>query len=227
MDNSDFGAGRLVLVVDDHADFRVATQDLLASMGFRVACAANGVEALKLLEYDPVFLIVTDLFMPKMDGLELMTRLRKGAKPAPPIIAVTGDAHVASDAVGKTAAALGARAVLFKPFTRDQLAAAIAVAGQRDWDTRPSGQRVVRTEERRVSWRSSREERATTLIQGMLDDPSKVAQGLEAELRGGADVAVAFALLPVAQSLAALRGVDLSREIASVRAHLKEARFQP
>jgi hypothetical protein len=54
-----------------------------------------------------------------------------------------------------------------------------------------------------------------------------VAQDLEAELRGGGDVAVTFALLPVAQSLAALRGVDLSREIATVRARLKKARFQP
>jgi hypothetical protein len=129
--------------------------------------------------------------------------------------------------VGKTAASLDARAVLLKPFTRDQLAAAIAFAEETKTDQPPAGERLMRTGERRLRLRNSRESRATTLIQGMLQDPSKAAQDLEAELRGGGDVAVTFALLPVAQSLAALRGVDLSREIAAVRARLKDARFQP
>src|SRR4051812_34435082 len=122
MDRSSFGAGRLVLVVDDHEDFCQAMEQLLVSMGFRVTTAADGVHALRTLEAESVDLILSDLFMPRMDGLELMLPLRGSEKPAPPVIAVTADLHVASDAVGGTAAALGAVAVLLKPFSRDQLA---------------------------------------------------------------------------------------------------------
>jgi CheY-like chemotaxis protein len=128
MDPLDFGAERLVLVVDDQDDFRDATGQLLALMGFRVATASNGIDALEILENDPVSLVLTDLFMPKMDGLELMARLRASAKPAPPVIVVTGNANLTSQAVGAIAAALGAKAVLLKPFTMDQLTAAISFA---------------------------------------------------------------------------------------------------
>src|SRR5260370_41339092 len=128
MDPVAFGAGHLVLVVDDQSDFLEATQQLLVLMGFRVACASNGIEALAILEHDPVSLVLTDLFMPKMDGLELMARLRASAKPVPPVVVATGNANLTSQAVGAIAAALGAKAVLFKPFTMDQLTAAISFA---------------------------------------------------------------------------------------------------
>jgi CheY-like chemotaxis protein len=120
------GAGRLVLVVDDHHGCAVLRR-LLQSMGFRVTCAANGVEALGRLEREPVFLVLTALFMPLMGGIELMIRLKNSDRPIPPVIAVTGDSRAASEAAGGgMAAALGAKAVLLKPFTRDQLAVAIA-----------------------------------------------------------------------------------------------------
>jgi CheY-like chemotaxis protein len=123
-----FGAGRLVLVVDDQQDFCIATEQLLIALGFKVACAANGLEALRILRKKPVSIILTDLFMPEMDGVELIKLLANNpSKPVPPIIAVTGD-HIAAESVGAAAATLGAHAVLMKPFTVEQLASAISFA---------------------------------------------------------------------------------------------------
>jgi two-component system, NarL family, sensor histidine kinase EvgS len=126
MYDSQFGLGRVVLVVDDQPDFCEAMEQLLQTLGFRVACAANGAEALAKLQAQRVAVMLTDMFMPIMDGLELLRRLKEAVKPLPPIIAMTGDARVAAESVAKAAAILGAKAVLMKPFSRDQLAGAIA-----------------------------------------------------------------------------------------------------
>jgi CheY-like chemotaxis protein len=218
MQSEYFGAGRLVLVVDDHADFCEAMQHLLTTLGFRVACAANGLEALERLKREPPYLVLTDLFMPHMDGIELMVRLKKAEPPIPLVIAVSGD-HVASEAVSGTAAALGAEAVLVKPVTREQLAAAISLAEKSTirWTS----------EERRTRTRTTREMRATSLIQGIITDPSKTANDMAAELQNGGNPSVIFSLLRVAQSIAALRKIDLNPQIATIRTHLTQAGFHP
>jgi CheY-like chemotaxis protein len=128
MYGSQFGLRRTVLLVDDSEDLCVAVQQLLETLGFRVVCAGNGAEALEKLKAQPIAVILTDLFMPIMDGLELLRRLQPFEQPVPPIVAMTGDDHVAADSVGRAAALLGANAVLMKPFSRDQLAGAIAFA---------------------------------------------------------------------------------------------------
>lgn len=126
MTDSSFGTGKSVLVVDDHYDFLRSMEELLSLLGFRVFCARDGAGALKIMEKQPqISVILTDLFMPNMDGIELLSRLRSFERPLPPIIAVTGDLHVDAESVGGAAASLGAGAVLMKPFSRDQLASAI------------------------------------------------------------------------------------------------------
>jgi CheY-like chemotaxis protein len=128
MESTGFGVGKTVLVVDDHEDFRAATKDLLAILGFRVLCAANGSEALDQLKAERVDVILTDLVMPGMDGVQLILHLQKSREPVPPIIAVTGEAQYAPHKVGDVAAVCGANAVLMKPFSTDQLASAIGFA---------------------------------------------------------------------------------------------------
>ena len=92
----------------------------------RVVCARDGAEALQIIETHPhIAVVLTDLFMPKMDGIEFLSRLRTLGVPIPPVIAVTGDLHVAAESVGTAAASLGAKAVLMKPFSQDQLASAL------------------------------------------------------------------------------------------------------
>jgi CheY-like chemotaxis protein len=73
---SDAPAGAVLLVEDDE-DLRACLSQFLADSGYAVVSAADGREALDLLERDPVpALIVTDLMMPRMDGWELISRAR-------------------------------------------------------------------------------------------------------------------------------------------------------
>ncbi|MBI4499677.1 MAG: response regulator [Gemmatimonadetes bacterium] len=119
---------KTVLVVDDEADFRSAVRDLLGLHGFQVAEASNGVEALRVLAQERVAILMTDLFMPRMDGIELLRQVRKNREHLPGIIAVTGETHLGKQTTVAAASLLGAHVVLIKPFTTDQLLGAIAVA---------------------------------------------------------------------------------------------------
>lgn len=60
-----------ILIVDDDPDIRANMSDILSNIGFRTTAAANGIEALALLEQDPYDIALLDLKMDGMDGLEL------------------------------------------------------------------------------------------------------------------------------------------------------------
>ncbi|HEX5415926.1 MAG TPA: response regulator transcription factor [Chloroflexota bacterium] len=66
-----------VLVVDDDANIRELVRAFLRNDGFEVAEAANGVEALAALDAARVDLVIVDVMMPKLDGWELLRRLRE------------------------------------------------------------------------------------------------------------------------------------------------------
>ena len=80
-----------ILVVDDEPDFRKLVREMLVS--FSVAEAGNGREALSAIERHPPDLVITDIRMPKMDGIALLENLR-GQHPNLPVVAVSG--HVES-----------------------------------------------------------------------------------------------------------------------------------
>ena len=65
-----------VMVIEDHPDQRELLEIVLQKEGYRVVPAANGVEALAKLEREPAEVILSDVMMPKMDGFELMRKLR-------------------------------------------------------------------------------------------------------------------------------------------------------
>ena len=69
---------RMVLVVDDNEDMRTFLSNILGT-DYRVKTASDGVEALKTIEQDIPDVVVTDLMMPNMDGLELTKRLKQSA----------------------------------------------------------------------------------------------------------------------------------------------------
>jgi two-component system cell cycle response regulator len=78
-----------VLVADDDRLVRAIFADALRAVGHHVALAANGVEALERLEAEPFDLLLTDLLMPEMDGLELLERAKQRF-PALDVIVLTG-----------------------------------------------------------------------------------------------------------------------------------------
>ena len=77
------------LVVDDDALVLFAVQEALELCGYRTSAAANGARALEIDAACPADVLVTDLDMPGMDGLELIRRLRAG-RPGLPALILTG-----------------------------------------------------------------------------------------------------------------------------------------
>src|SRR5205823_14938162 len=96
---------------------------LLTSLGYRVGVVSTGEEAIKYITHYPVDLVLTDIYMPGMDGIELVKHLRK--RDRCPVIVVTGDTHLAVETTTAAAKMLGAHSVLIKPFSKAQLAQAL------------------------------------------------------------------------------------------------------
>ena len=96
MGQSRFGRGTRILVVDDNADMRLTTKLLLESEGYVVETAANGAEALRIQRERPTHILITDLFMPEVDGLETVQRFR-AAYPKMPVIVVSGGSSRGGD----------------------------------------------------------------------------------------------------------------------------------
>ena len=109
-----------VLVVDDDDTARVAMRRVLSSLGHQATDVADGAEALRLLEVSHFDLVITDVYMATVDGMELLMRIRQRGLNVP-VVAVTGGGYVATDDLLAMASALGAAATLGKPFTPQQL----------------------------------------------------------------------------------------------------------
>ena len=98
-----------ILVVDDNHDGLVVRKSLLEEAGFSVQVASSGEEGLKLFEGANFQVVVTDYRMPRMDGAEVIRRIR-ALNPAVPIILLSGFV----DPLGLTEQSTGADAVLAK-----------------------------------------------------------------------------------------------------------------
>lgn len=102
-----------ILIVDDSASVRQLLAETLAPHGYRVLTANDGTAAIDLLAQQPVDLIVTDIFMPETDGLELIVKIKQQT-PCPHVIAMSSRDR-SSDPL-RAARMLGAQVTLRKPF---------------------------------------------------------------------------------------------------------------
>src|SRR3954465_8494409 len=119
LDTTDSLSGRTILIVEDDLDTRLFYSDALERAGFRTDQAHNGYQALEKALKSPPDLILTDIAVPGMDGIELCRRLRADARTrAIPVLAITGygDRHYPDRARGA-----GADHVLIKPCDADIL----------------------------------------------------------------------------------------------------------
>lgn len=111
----------VLLIADDDPDTRVTMRLLLQRAGFEVRLARNGVQALALQREQPAEVLITDLFMPEMDGLEAIERFRR-EYPGVKIVAMSGGGmRVKGAGYLLSAEAVGAHAVLRKPFPIETL----------------------------------------------------------------------------------------------------------
>ena len=111
-----------ILLVDDTPKVRESIKDALETAGFEVDEAPDGKEAIDLLNARSYSLLITDLWMPEVDGLDLMKHQRK-INPNMPVVAITGGAIEMAPPNFSVALAQswGADAVLDKAFDNDDL----------------------------------------------------------------------------------------------------------
>ena len=116
-------SSRTVVVADDDPAWRLLVRLLLEPQGYRLVEACNGVDALNAVQTFTPLVLVLDLMMPRMGGLEVCQRLRaNGARPLPGIIVITATDDVASL---PSSADIGADQLLTKPFDLTKLLRAV------------------------------------------------------------------------------------------------------
>jgi CheY-like chemotaxis protein len=113
------------LLVDDEPVLRSGLASFLTACGYEVRIAGNGLEALAALRSAPADVVVTDLNMPDMDGIEILTALTEAASSVP-VIAMSGGGLFDKSLLLDSAGALGAAMTLEKPFAPSELRDAIA-----------------------------------------------------------------------------------------------------
>ena len=115
--------GTAVLVADDNADMREYLTRLLRSAGHRVTAVADGREALEAARADVPDLVVSDVMMPRLDGLQLVAALRADPRTAgTPVLLLSARAGEEASIQGLEA---GADDYLFKPFSAAELLARV------------------------------------------------------------------------------------------------------
>ena len=108
-----------ILLLEDEPELRFTLQDRLMMEGYDVQIAPDGRRGLKLYHESPVDLVITDVLMPEMDGLEVIRALR--GIPSPPlIIAMSGGVSRDLDFLVE-ATEFGATRTLSKPFPLEDL----------------------------------------------------------------------------------------------------------
>ena len=109
-----------ILVIDDEEPVRTLLRNYLESEGYSVCMARDGKQALQLFAKYHADLIITDVFMPEKDGLEVLAALRQNGATLP-VIAISGGGRMRMDDVLRIAQSLGATRVLDKPIALDLL----------------------------------------------------------------------------------------------------------
>lgn len=112
---------RQILVVDDEPKMRRVLEIMLQKLGHQVFCASNGREALEVFQDNAIDLIIADLRMPEMDGIELLSNLR-ARKFDVPVLVVTAHGTVET---AVAAMKYGAFDYIVRPFDMDALLLAI------------------------------------------------------------------------------------------------------
>jgi CheY-like chemotaxis protein len=130
-----------ILVVDDEPQLRLLYAEFLDLLGFRICTARNGTEALAMVEQERPQLILLDVEMPGMNGIEVLCRLRAehfGGK----VLMMSGSW---SETVMARAYELGVARLVSKPFGLDQLEQAVrdSLSPTGRWLTPDEGEAVL------------------------------------------------------------------------------------
>ena len=104
-----------ILIIDDTDEMLAMLQKVLRRSGHEVLAANNGEAGLRCLQQQPIDLVVTDIFMPEKDGIEIIRNLRRH-HPQVKVIAISGGGEVSPQSYLTIAEKLGAARTFYKPF---------------------------------------------------------------------------------------------------------------
>ena len=113
-----------ILIIDDDPAIRLLFEQFLTRSGYEVALAENGKTGLQLMRETAPDLIITDIMMPEMDGLEILMAIRQELQSVP-VIAISGGMRALPINFLHQAKLMGARHVFEKPVPLDLLLKAI------------------------------------------------------------------------------------------------------
>ena len=116
-----------ILLIDDDDLSRGAIHKMLERAGYAVQSTGDGRGALDQYRSDPTDLVITDLIMPDIDGLEIIQELRR-ISPSVRVLAISGGGRVEAEEYLSVARKFGAVEVLPKPFTGQRLKMAVEAA---------------------------------------------------------------------------------------------------
>lgn len=114
-----------ILVVDDNEQMRELLRLILETAGHEIAEAADGKVALDLLGAAPAELVITDIIMPEMEGIDLIMAIRT-RYPGVRIIAISGGGKIDPNLCLNMAGKLGADRILRKPFGKAAILSVIS-----------------------------------------------------------------------------------------------------
>ncbi len=113
-----------ILVIEDEAQMRKLLRQVLEDAGYEVEDAPDGLEGIRLYRENPADLIITDMIMPKKEGMETILDL-KLEFPNVKIIAISGGGRIGAETYLQIAEGFGAERVFMKPFNIKELLTAV------------------------------------------------------------------------------------------------------
>jgi signal transduction histidine kinase/DNA-binding NarL/FixJ family response regulator len=219
------GRAPAVLLVEDNATNQLVARAFLDRLGCRVEIAGNGAEAITAVARQRHDVILMDISMPVMDGLEATRRLRAGGV-AVPIVAVTASAS-AGDA--ERFRAIGMDGCLLKPISLGGLRAALAEALAGEPNTRPAatagseGKRMIIDHELLNGLRAEiGDEVVDTLVEAACNDLAQVARTCQEALAGADRPAARTAAHALKGIAAAIGATALSARAAAIEQAAKD-----
>lgn len=114
-----------ILVVDDAENIRYSLRISLEDAGYAVDEAADGEDALARLQSTTYGLVVADVWMPRLNGIDLLQRMRTVCPDTPVFVVTGGAARIPIESTAAMVRTWGADRVFHKPFDNDELIAAI------------------------------------------------------------------------------------------------------
>lgn len=113
-----------ILVMDDDVQFRQFLRLRLVEAGYTVHDAGDGIKGMRLLRTKPIELVITDIIMPRKEGIETITELLHN-HPYIKIIAISGGGRIDGEEYLRAAQSLGVDHSFTKPFKLEELLATI------------------------------------------------------------------------------------------------------